>query len=144
MTKYYIYFNIISIRISVHIHVFANIYVYIYIYILCIYIYDYSQNTNRYRRVLPVGLAHALSLSTGNAIYLLLNVGFIQMLKSFTPVIVMVFLYLAGKCTYTYTCIYMCVHLYVNVCIRVFVCTYVLYNLRSLIHFFTYTRIFVA
>lgn len=49
-----------------------------------------------YRRVLPVGLAHALSLSTGNAVYLLLNVGFIQMLKSFTPVIVMIFLYLAG------------------------------------------------
>ena len=49
-----------------------------------------------YRRVLPVGLAHALSLSTGNAIYLLLNVGFIQMLKSFTPVIVMMCLYSAG------------------------------------------------
>lgn len=49
-----------------------------------------------YRRVLPVGLAHALSLSTGNAVYLLLNVGLIQMLKSFTPVIVMVFLFIAG------------------------------------------------
>lgn len=49
-----------------------------------------------YRRVLPVGLAHALSLSTGNAVYLLLNVGLIQMLKSFTPVIVMAFLFLAG------------------------------------------------
>ena len=49
-----------------------------------------------YRRVLPVGLAHALSLSTGNAVYLLLNVGLIQMLKSFTPVIVMAFLYFAG------------------------------------------------
>lgn len=49
-----------------------------------------------YKRVLPVGMAHALSLSTGNAVYLLLNVGFIQMLKSFTPVIVMCFLYFAG------------------------------------------------
>ena len=49
-----------------------------------------------YRRVLPVGMAHSLSLSTGNAIYLMLNVGFIQMLKSFTPVIVMLTLFLAG------------------------------------------------
>ena len=64
--------------------------------------YSHEQFINRYRRVLPVGLAHALSLSTGNAIYLLLNVGFIQMLKSFTPVIVMMFLYLAG----IHTCIY--------------------------------------
>ena len=67
--------------------VYIYIYIYIYVNVICTY---------RYRRVLPVGLAHALSLSTGNAIYLLLNVGFIQMLKSFTPVIVMAFLYLAG------------------------------------------------
>ena len=40
-----------------------------------------------YRRVLPVGLAHAGTLAFGNSVYLLLNVGFIQMLKSFTPVI---------------------------------------------------------
>ena len=38
-----------------------------------------------YRRVLPVGLAHAATLAFGNTVYLLLNVGFIQMLKSFTP-----------------------------------------------------------
>ena len=38
-----------------------------------------------YRRVLPVGLAHAGTLAFGNSVYLLLPVGFIQMLKSFTP-----------------------------------------------------------
>eukprot|EP00606_Chrysophyceae_sp_TOSAG23-5_P001288 GSChrysophyteH2.ASY1.ANO1.890.1 assembled CDS len=42
-----------------------------------------------YRRVLPVGLAHAGTLAFGNTVYLLLNVGFIQMLKSFTPVIIL-------------------------------------------------------
>ena len=48
-----------------------------------------------YRRVLPVGLAHAGTLAFGNSVYLLLNVGFIQMLKSFTPVIIMLTAYLA-------------------------------------------------
>ena len=42
-----------------------------------------------FKRVLPVGLAHAATLAFGNAVYLYLNVGFIQMLKSFTPVIIM-------------------------------------------------------
>jgi hypothetical protein len=42
-----------------------------------------------FRRVLPVGLAHAATLAFGNTVYLLLNVGFIQMLKSFTPVIIL-------------------------------------------------------
>ena len=36
-----------------------------------------------------MGLAHASTLAFGNAVYLYLNVGFIQMLKSFTPVIIM-------------------------------------------------------
>ena len=49
-----------------------------------------------YKRVLPVGLAHAGTLAFGNTVYLLLNVGFIQMLKSFTPVIIMITAYLAG------------------------------------------------
>jgi hypothetical protein len=43
-----------------------------------------------YKRVLPVGLAHAGTLAFGNTVYLLLNVGFIQMLKSFTPVIILI------------------------------------------------------
>jgi hypothetical protein len=42
-----------------------------------------------YRRVLPVGMASAATLAFGNMVYLHLDVGFIQMLKSFTPVIVM-------------------------------------------------------
>ena len=46
-----------------------------------------------YKRVLPVGLAHAGTLAFGNSVYLLLSVGFIQMLKSFTPVIIMLTAY---------------------------------------------------
>ncbi len=42
-----------------------------------------------FKRVLPVGLAHAGTLCLGNSVYLFLDVGFIQMLKSFTPVIVL-------------------------------------------------------
>ena len=49
-----------------------------------------------YRRVLPVGVAYAGTLATGNMVYLLLDVGLIQMLKSFTPVVVMAFLFLTG------------------------------------------------
>lgn len=48
-----------------------------------------------YKRVLPVGLAHAGTLAFGNSVYLLLSVGFIQMLKSFTPVIIMLTAYVA-------------------------------------------------
>lgn len=44
---------------------------------------------------MPVGLAHASTLAFGNAVYLLLNVGLIQMLKSFTPVIIMITAYFA-------------------------------------------------
>lgn len=49
-----------------------------------------------YKRVLPVGLAQAATLSFGNTVYLFLNVGFIQMLKSFTPVCIMITAYAAG------------------------------------------------
>jgi len=42
-----------------------------------------------FRTALPVGACKALSLATGNAAYLHLGVGFIQMLKAFTPAIVM-------------------------------------------------------
>ena len=47
-------------------------------------------------RVLPIGLAFAGTLSTGNSVYLYLDVGFIQMLKSFTPVIIIIFLTISG------------------------------------------------
>jgi multidrug transporter EmrE-like cation transporter len=49
-----------------------------------------------YKRVLPVGLAHASTLAFGNTVYLFLNVGFIQMLKSFTPVIIIMTSYVAN------------------------------------------------
>lgn len=41
------------------------------------------------RRVVPVGLFYALTLGLGNACYLYLDVGFIQMLKAFTPVVIL-------------------------------------------------------
>lgn len=49
-----------------------------------------------YKRVLPVGLAYACTLAFGNTVYLFLNVGFIQMLKSFTPVVIMITAYFAN------------------------------------------------
>ena len=54
------------------------------------------EGVHYYRRVLPVGVAFAGTLATGNMVYLLLDVGLIQMLKSFTPVVVMFFLFLTG------------------------------------------------
>lgn len=48
-----------------------------------------------WRRVFPVGVAHAATLTFGNAVYLLLGVGFIQMCKACTPVIVTGMLYIA-------------------------------------------------
>lgn len=49
-----------------------------------------------YQRVMPVGFFQACTLAFGNMVYLLLDVGFIQMLKSFTPVVVLLFGYLAA------------------------------------------------
>jgi hypothetical protein len=49
-----------------------------------------------YQRVLPVGFASAATLALGNMVYLLLDVGFIQMLKSFTPVVIIFFGYITG------------------------------------------------
>lgn len=49
-----------------------------------------------YTRVLPVGMAYAGTLAFGNTAYLLLDVGFIQMLKSFVPVIIMITSYIFG------------------------------------------------
>lgn len=46
-------------------------------------------------RILPVGLCMALTLHFGNLVYLHLTVSFIQILKSFTPVITMVALFVA-------------------------------------------------
>lgn len=38
---------------------------------------------------MPVGVCGALTLAFGNAVYLHLSVSFIQMLKAFTPVVVL-------------------------------------------------------
>lgn len=48
------------------------------------------------RNIFPVGFCLALTLAFGNAVYLYLSVSFIQMLKAFTPVIVLVSLYVSG------------------------------------------------
>jgi hypothetical protein len=59
-----------------------------------------------YQRVLPVGFAHAATLAFGNMVYLLLDVGFIQMLKSFTPVIIISFGYVSNIDIPSYATIY--------------------------------------
>lgn len=41
------------------------------------------------QNVVPVGACQALTLALGNAAYLYLTVSFIQMLKAFTPVVVL-------------------------------------------------------
>jgi len=45
--------------------------------------------------VVPIGGMRALTLATGNAVYLHLSLGFIQMLKAFTPAIVLVVMFVA-------------------------------------------------
>lgn len=52
----------------------------------------YVEGKNYYTKVLPVGAGQAMTLAFGNAVYLYLGVSMIQMLKSFTPVVVMLML----------------------------------------------------
>jgi len=47
------------------------------------------EGENYWRVVFPIGGARAITLATGNAVYLFLSLGFIQMLKAFTPAIVL-------------------------------------------------------
>ena len=47
------------------------------------------QGTDYLRRVLPIGACYALTLSLGNSAYLYIDISLIQMLKCFTPVIVL-------------------------------------------------------
>jgi len=49
-----------------------------------------------FRIALPIGICSALSLACGNAAYLYLGVGFIQMLKALNPAIVLVVMRLSG------------------------------------------------
>lgn len=46
--------------------------------------------------VLPIALAKAITLASGNAVYLHLGLGFIQMLKAFNPVIVVIVMKICG------------------------------------------------
>lgn len=48
------------------------------------------------KRIVPIAVAYSLTLALGNVVYLYLEVGFVQMLKSFTPVVIMIGLYLSG------------------------------------------------
>jgi len=48
------------------------------------------------QRIIPVGAFQALTLATGNAVYLYLGVSLVQMLKAGTPVIIMAMLYFSG------------------------------------------------
>lgn len=48
------------------------------------------------RVCLPIAIAKALTLASGNAVYLHLGLGFIQMLKAFTPAIVVVIMRFLG------------------------------------------------
>mmetsp|Transcript_99679 Transcript_99679/g.257753 ORF Transcript_99679/g.257753 Transcript_99679/m.257753 type:complete len:412 (+) Transcript_99679:116-1351(+) len=52
-----------------------------------------------FRRALPVGACKAISLAAGNAAYLFLGLGFIQMFKAFTPAIVVLVTKAAGLST---------------------------------------------
>jgi len=59
--------------------------------------------------MLPVGLFMALTLWTGNEVYLYLSVAFIQMLKAFTPVITMMALFIARlEDPSLKVCVYVC------------------------------------
>ncbi|KAG2422641.1 hypothetical protein HXX76_015879 [Chlamydomonas incerta] len=49
-----------------------------------------------FTKILPIGFFMAITLWTGNEVYLYLTVAFIQMLKAFTPVVTMVCLFIAG------------------------------------------------
>ncbi len=53
-----------------------------------------------YSKILPIGLGQAGTLAFGNVVYLFLNVGTIQMLKSFTPVII----FLTSYMYYNFAC----------------------------------------
>jgi len=48
------------------------------------------------RNLVPIGASMAATLAAGNAVYLYLPVGFIQMLKAFTPTVTLALLWLSG------------------------------------------------
>lgn len=54
------------------------------------------QGINWYKTVLPIGVASAITLTFGNMTYLYLDVGFIQMLKAFSPAMIVFTSYMTG------------------------------------------------
>ena len=54
------------------------------------------QGINFIKHILPVCLIYAVSLALGNTAYLFLSINFIQMFKSFVPVLLMITAYMAG------------------------------------------------
>lgn len=56
---------------------------------------DAVAGRNYWRIVFPIGACRAVTLATGNAVYLYLSLGFIQMLKAFTPAIILVVMFFA-------------------------------------------------
>jgi len=54
-----------------------------------------------YLKALPIGACKAITLATGNASYLYLGLGFMQMLKAFTPAIVLFVMRLANMASPT-------------------------------------------
>jgi len=55
---------------------------------------DAVASSGWYRSVLPIALAKAITLATGNAVYLHLGIGFIQMLKAVTPALVVALMFI--------------------------------------------------
>eukprot|EP00931_Biecheleriopsis_adriatica_P064891 TRINITY_DN39565_c0_g1_i2.p1 TRINITY_DN39565_c0_g1~~TRINITY_DN39565_c0_g1_i2.p1 ORF type:complete len:374 (+),score=57.86 TRINITY_DN39565_c0_g1_i2:39-1124(+) len=55
-----------------------------------------TSGRNWYKTGLSIGFCNAMMHATGNAVYLFLGVGFIQMLKAFSPAVIMAVAYLAG------------------------------------------------
>lgn len=58
------------------------------------------------KQILPVALFFSVSLVLSNKAYIYLSVSYIQMLKAFTPVAVLIFSFVAGLETPTYTELY--------------------------------------
>ncbi|CAE8711464.1 unnamed protein product [Polarella glacialis] len=51
---------------------------------------EFASGSNWYYRILPVGFCSAATMTFGNFQYLYMDLGFIQMLKAFTPVVVLI------------------------------------------------------
>eukprot|EP01061_Rhynchopus_euleeides_P021507 TRINITY_DN3508_c0_g5_i1.p1 TRINITY_DN3508_c0_g5~~TRINITY_DN3508_c0_g5_i1.p1 ORF type:complete len:359 (+),score=112.33 TRINITY_DN3508_c0_g5_i1:64-1140(+) len=57
---------------------------------------DYVNNGGGWKGCVAVGVFKAMTLSFGNIVYLHLNMGYIQMLKAFSPVLMLFLLFITG------------------------------------------------